>query len=387
MRGDAVGSRTLGVLAVLLSIALGSTRAALADEGVLEINHTCAVASGCVPGDAAGYPVLIRTTGSYRLTSNLSGTIEVGVERVSIDLNGFLIAPGVFFSGVSGGRRVSVHDGRIAGPCFVGVEVGDYARVERVEVSGCFVGVSVGNYSHVRGVNASENGGDGIRAGGASVIGDSIANGNAGSGFVLSSGTVEACTATSNGQYGGNFSSSIAFVDTSLVTFSGSYFTLNSVADVVHGHAGTGNYCHDKSCSTDGRKRFFLTAGSHTAPAAVLACGGGFHFASLFELHDPSGLQYATSGALESLAKVNPDGGVGPPSHLVGGWLRTGSAPSIANQPGQANCNHWQDTTQGNFGTGATLSSDWLSASRTDTPWVTASYWCSDLRPVWCIED
>ena len=48
---------------------------ALAVDGVLEINQTCAVQTGCFVGDTAGYPVTIysKTGGSYRLTGDLLG--------------------------------------------------------------------------------------------------------------------------------------------------------------------------------------------------------------------------------------------------------------------------------------------------------------------------
>jgi hypothetical protein len=58
-------------LAFLLAAAVASR--ALASDGVLEINHSCATAAGgCFPGDTAGYPVQITQPGSYRLTSNLA---------------------------------------------------------------------------------------------------------------------------------------------------------------------------------------------------------------------------------------------------------------------------------------------------------------------------
>ena len=72
---------------------------ALAVDGVLEINETCAVQTGCFPGDAPKYPVTIKVSGSYRLTGNLqvpdenTTAIELGsdADHSSIDLNGFTI--------------------------------------------------------------------------------------------------------------------------------------------------------------------------------------------------------------------------------------------------------------------------------------------------------
>ena len=56
-------------LMLLLLFALATP--ALASDGVLEINQTCAVQTGCFPGDTAGFPVKITASGSYRLTGNL----------------------------------------------------------------------------------------------------------------------------------------------------------------------------------------------------------------------------------------------------------------------------------------------------------------------------
>ena len=75
---------------------------ALASDGVLEINQTCAVQTGCFVGDPAGLPVTITSPGSYRLTSNLdvsvaaippsTTAIQIAANDVSIDLAGFMIS-------------------------------------------------------------------------------------------------------------------------------------------------------------------------------------------------------------------------------------------------------------------------------------------------------
>ena len=72
---------------------------AFAVDGVLEINQTCAVQTGCFAGDAAGFPVTIDGSAgkSYRLTTSLivpdenTNGIDVRAPWVSIDLNGFEI--------------------------------------------------------------------------------------------------------------------------------------------------------------------------------------------------------------------------------------------------------------------------------------------------------
>jgi hypothetical protein len=83
---------------MLLLFLLTFATPALAVDGVLEINQTCGVQTGCFAGDTAGFPVTITAGGSYRLTSNLVISnkdidgILVIANSVSLDLNGFEIS-------------------------------------------------------------------------------------------------------------------------------------------------------------------------------------------------------------------------------------------------------------------------------------------------------
>ena len=75
---------------------------AFAVDGVIEINQARAIAGSVTPGDFAGFPVSINSSGAYRLTSDLrppSGfdASDVNADDVTIDLNGFNIV------GVGGG--------------------------------------------------------------------------------------------------------------------------------------------------------------------------------------------------------------------------------------------------------------------------------------------
>ncbi|MEM7479666.1 MAG: right-handed parallel beta-helix repeat-containing protein [Acidobacteriota bacterium] len=85
------------VLAVVVTTLL-STSFATASDGVGEIHQAC-VATGCLAGDTAGFPIQITQPGSYLLTSNLTvpdentTAIEVTAEGpVQIDLGGFSIS-------------------------------------------------------------------------------------------------------------------------------------------------------------------------------------------------------------------------------------------------------------------------------------------------------
>lgn len=113
---------------IVLFIVLASSSLAAAAEGVLEINQTCAVQTGCVPGDVAGFPVTISSPGRYRLTSSLLGpidgpTIDITASGVELDLNGqslsvdgspYIRSSDSGIQGAIAARHVTVRDGHIA---------------------------------------------------------------------------------------------------------------------------------------------------------------------------------------------------------------------------------------------------------------------------------
>lgn len=199
--------------AVWSTIAIvGLASGAYAVDGVLEINHACATATGCFSGDTAGYPVTIDGSAgrsSYRLTGNLvvpdAGTdgIRVSAPNVSIDLNGFEIvrsgcegatssctpAPGSFGSGVEedlgpDDLGTSLKNGTITGMGFNGVAVGAQAIVTNVRARwNGNVGIVVGSGSVVSGNTAYENGSNGISANTGSVVSGNAAYQNGAHGF------------------------------------------------------------------------------------------------------------------------------------------------------------------------------------------------------------
>ncbi len=151
----------------ILLLALLAPVSARAVDGVLEINHALALLGGTVPGDAAGYPVTLGVSGSYRLTSDLTQSnptlpvIQVTATDVTIDLNGFairgsntctlatrnvngvLVADSVTCTGTSlTGHGISgsvdglaVRNGKIVGVSGRGILAGDYAHIENVQIS------------------------------------------------------------------------------------------------------------------------------------------------------------------------------------------------------------------------------------------------------------
>jgi parallel beta-helix repeat protein len=222
---------------------------ALAADGVLEINQTCALNTGCFAGDSAGLPVTISTAGSYKLTSNLvvpnenTDGIVVGSGNVSIDLAGFEIRGVVVCSGpplvctpstgTGSGVEVTstslpgilVRNGSITGMGRYGVLLGVQAevmqlrarsnRVVGIEVADVstvsgnsahfngFEGITVGNGSTVSGNTAYSNGSGGIQVGGASTISGNTAYANGDIGIFANTGsTISGNTVFSNGSTG-----------------------------------------------------------------------------------------------------------------------------------------------------------------------------------------
>jgi hypothetical protein len=185
------------ILAFLLFLALAGP--ALAVDGVLEINQTCAVSTaGCFAGDGGGFPVTIGAQGSYRLTSNLilrdapvaTNGIDIEAVRVSIDLNGFTIqcdTPDdcIHPHGISANFRsyATVRNGTVTSFGDHGVELWANALVVQVR--------------------STHNGGAGIWTQTASRVIDSIGTNNNGDGIYVDFGSnVSGCVALNNSSNG-----------------------------------------------------------------------------------------------------------------------------------------------------------------------------------------
>lgn len=144
------------VIALALALPLG----AAAGDGVIEINQTCAVQTGCFAGDTVGFPVTIDQPGSYRLSSDLIagaaavvGVIDIQSDFVTLDLGGFqvvgdnlclgnppaqnLLCTGGFVDAIrsTGMLGVEVRHGSVVGAHGSAVELGDASIVRAVKVS------------------------------------------------------------------------------------------------------------------------------------------------------------------------------------------------------------------------------------------------------------
>ena len=142
---------TLAKLSLVLMAAVLCAAPCLASEGVIEISQA-------IVEDTGGFPFTITSSGSYRLTTNLSVPSDSGIVveagDVTIDLNGFSIVGtgGGAAKGLSG-RKGFVETGGIRG------EAGTTVRVLNGAVSGFPVGILLrGLANEVKMVTAHSNG-------------------------------------------------------------------------------------------------------------------------------------------------------------------------------------------------------------------------------------
>lgn len=145
-------ARPLAAAAMLLAVATPS----LADDGVIELNQAKIVAAG-------GFPYTIASSGSYKLTSNLTVTggasaLTIGAEGVTLDLNGFaIIGSGLgcpagsdrAIRAAAPGSQIVIKNGIIRGFCFgIGLSTTTQVTVEGMNVS------TTGNQAIATGTNA-----------------------------------------------------------------------------------------------------------------------------------------------------------------------------------------------------------------------------------------
>ncbi len=127
-------------------------------------------------------------------------------------------------------------------------------------------------------------------------------------------------------------------------------------------------------------RRYYLTKDTFTPTKISSACTSGYHFASLFEISNPSILIYDTS-----LGATKDDSGEGPPTGLYG-WIHTGAnSDGSGSTVGSANCLNWTYDGTGHYGTYITLGTNWTTTQAIPM-WVPGLTQCVAVR-VWCVQD
>jgi hypothetical protein len=142
--------------------------------------------------------------------------------------------------------------------------------------------------------------------------------------------------------------------------------------------------------SSGGMRQYYLSRSYVQADGTLSACASGYHFASIWEIADPSSLKYNTT-----LGQESSDSGQGPPTALkyIGrtipalGWVRTGHSSDSGSSSGQANCNVWSSKTGFQAGTVASLPTDWTGGEQDIGVWNTGTRSCDFLTNVWCVQD
>lgn len=226
----------IALLALLLPFA------AFASDGALEINQAC-VAAGCVPGDAAGFPVNTEVGRKYVLTSDLtlaSANTDgvVLAEGATLDLNGFAITGPYTCSGTPVACNGSGN----------GFAIMAFSRstVRNGSVRGMLVGVNLQGRGHlVENMSVEHNGSSGINGlgEGAIVRGCRVARNEQG-GILLSNAhgvLISGNTVTSNALTGIGLSGDGGLVErNTVVSNSGSGISVTATTG-FGGNVVTGN--------------------------------------------------------------------------------------------------------------------------------------------------
>lgn len=238
-------------LAMLLTLGLAS--AALAADGVLEINNAC-VGTGCFPGDDAGFPVTITRSGSYRLTGPLAvssgGIIEITAAGVLLDLNGFTLACNTLFGSCSSGPgngilatrdNVTVRNGTVQFFGAAGIRLeGEGSVAEKLRVrgnTGRGLDMQDADFSYAREVIALDNQNTGIIVGEAGLIQDCISANNGGTGLLAGQGGLIS-DSTARGNNTGAATASFALIHRVVATDNN--FGVSSGLNAAHGLTVTG---------------------------------------------------------------------------------------------------------------------------------------------------
>ncbi len=341
----------------------------------------------CGPaGSSSGVFLDSGSSGSRVHNGTVRGATQTGVggPGAQIQIENIRAVNNVL-DGISGQNDMIVRGCTVLSNGDDGVDVDEGSLVEStVAVGNGDDGVEVdGPSAVVRGVTARRNGATGIHTSGASVVDSSNASRNGRDGISVGPGsTVSRSAARANTLAGIKAEGDVTVSESSSadsvregyfligprVKFTGNVSSNNTLADD----------CGGGICSE--RRRFYITKDGFQGSAALSACAGGFHMASLWEIHDPSNLRYDTTRGF-----TEADSGSGPP--FRNGWIRTGSQSnaSIMCESLNCNCSAWTSNegsgTVGGVGFG--LREPGLHAS----PWSAFDAPCTSTRKVWCVSD
>jgi len=240
-----------GLLACSLLLGVLAAPAGAVD-GVLEINQTCAVQTGCFAGDAPGFPVAIAQPGSYRLTGDLAIpdentagiVIALNDGHVTLDLNGFAIGcptctgpgTGTGIEAASNLPSLTIRNGTVANMGAAGIGVAGRAHVERIRAeSNAESGIFVGPRSIVVASTAIGNGESGITCGDECVVRDVVASANGADGILTGLGSRVSGSVARQNLFRGIFARQSVVADNAVV--GNASFGIDGLGSVVRGNA------------------------------------------------------------------------------------------------------------------------------------------------------
>ncbi len=281
----------------IVALLVGSP--AHANNGVLEINQTCAQQTGCFPNDAAGFPVTITQPGSYRLTSNLVHTttptahVEILSSYVTFDLAGFEVKGPVSCIGTppgctggpngrgiqvdgEGRQHVVVRNGTVRGTSIYGVRVGERGRVDDIHVDDVGgIAVGTGPFSTVQRCTVVSSSGTAISMDEVGRAQDNVVMSTGGLGMILGSGSVVRGNAVSGASASGILCGTGCVVRDNAVSDSRDGITVSLgssvIANAVTGNsirgvsAGPGSFISSNTIRNNGGEAIHCTGSPPTA--------------------------------------------------------------------------------------------------------------------------
>lgn len=229
------------IYSIGMTLGLMAVSVCHASDGAFEINQACADV-GCFPGDAAGLPVTITTSGTYALTGNLNVTgtstdaIAVAVNDVTIDMKGFRITGPISCSGTpttctpaaTGGTGI---DGWGSSPSNLVVRNGS--------ITGMGTGLLLSYDGRAESIKALRNGIAGIRARSGAAVIDSTGTSNGGLGIEAS--LMIGCVVSHNRQYGITTTGNGALIKDTVVRDNDDYGVYLAPGASIVGAVITGN--------------------------------------------------------------------------------------------------------------------------------------------------
>jgi hypothetical protein len=183
-------------------------------DGVVLIDQSRALAGGVTTGDAPGFPVTISEPGSYRLSGNLIGeinidTVVIAAGGVTFDLNGFSIQTGpgnsrgitdngVVYSGIV------IRNGAIrAHQSTKGIEMfSAQVEISRIQVFNGAFGIQTRGKGAILSGNIAAGGANGFVVSGESIVTGNIARGITSVGFSVGAGSLISGNSSSNNAIG-----------------------------------------------------------------------------------------------------------------------------------------------------------------------------------------